>query len=140
MFRGPKTLGIPSGKERKFSCVVCQVESLRKDIEILSQNHERDVDRKDAIIQMLDRDLEEVSEFRMRRLVIYPCGEAGSFGSSCSVFEMTLMDDLRCDGMFGSFATNAQQGKTSEGEARRDKYVERKGEGQKHRHREVGSC
>lgn len=38
-----------------------QVESLRKDIEILSQNHERDVDRKDAIIQMLDRDLEEVT-------------------------------------------------------------------------------
>lgn len=36
------------------------MESLRKDIEILSQNHERDVDRKDAIIQMLDRDLEEV--------------------------------------------------------------------------------
>lgn len=40
-----------------------QVESLRKDIEILSQNHERDVDRKDAIIQMLDRDLEEVGVF-----------------------------------------------------------------------------
>lgn len=39
---------------------VWQVESLRKDIEVLSQNHERDVDRKDAIIQMLDRDLEEV--------------------------------------------------------------------------------
>lgn len=39
-----------------------QVESLRKDIEILSQNHERDVDRKDAIIQMLDRDLEEAED------------------------------------------------------------------------------
>ncbi|CAN0367954.1 unnamed protein product, partial [Scytosiphon promiscuus] len=38
---------------------LAKVESLRKDIEILSQNHERDVDRKDAIIQMLDRDLEE---------------------------------------------------------------------------------
>lgn len=30
-------------------------EALKKDIEILSQNHERDVDRKDAILQMLDR-------------------------------------------------------------------------------------
>lgn len=30
-----------------------KVENLRKEIEILSQNHERDVDRKDAIIQML---------------------------------------------------------------------------------------
>ncbi|CAB1120728.1 unnamed protein product [Ectocarpus sp. CCAP 1310/34] len=39
-----------------------RVESLRKDIEILSQNHERDVDRKDAIIQMLDRDLEEAED------------------------------------------------------------------------------
>merc|ERR1711990_1155024 len=41
---------------------LAKVESLQKDIEILSQNHERDVDRKDAIIQMLDRDLEEAEE------------------------------------------------------------------------------
>jgi len=41
---------------------LAKVESLRKDIEILSQSHERDVDRKDAIIQMLDRDLEEAEE------------------------------------------------------------------------------
>jgi hypothetical protein len=27
------------------------VEELRKDVEIISQNHEREVDRKDAIIQ-----------------------------------------------------------------------------------------
>ncbi|CAM9554394.1 unnamed protein product, partial [Choristocarpus tenellus] len=39
-----------------------KVASLRKDIEILSQNHERDVDRKDAIVQMLDRDLEEAED------------------------------------------------------------------------------
>lgn len=41
---------------------LAKVESLRKDIEIVSQNHERDVDRKDAIIQMLDRDVEEAEE------------------------------------------------------------------------------
>ena len=41
---------------------LAKVESLRKEIEILSQNHERDVDRKDAILQMLDRDLEEAEE------------------------------------------------------------------------------
>lgn len=29
-----------------------QVEELRRDIEILSQNHEREVDRKDAIVQV----------------------------------------------------------------------------------------
>jgi ubiquitin len=41
---------------------LAKVEQLRKEIEIQSQGHERDVDRKDAIIQMLDRDLEEAEE------------------------------------------------------------------------------
>jgi hypothetical protein len=41
---------------------LAKAESLKKEIEILSQNHERDVDRKDAILQMLDRDLEEAEE------------------------------------------------------------------------------
>lgn len=39
-----------------------KVEDLRKEIEIISQNHEREVDRKDAIIQMLDGDLEDAEE------------------------------------------------------------------------------
>jgi hypothetical protein len=41
---------------------LAKAESLKKEIEILSQNHERDVDRKDAILQMLDRDLEEAED------------------------------------------------------------------------------
>jgi len=41
---------------------MAKVEALRKDIEILSQSHERDVDRKDAIILMLDKDLEDAEE------------------------------------------------------------------------------
>lgn len=41
---------------------IAKVDSLKKDIEILAQNHERDIDRKDAIIQMLDRDLEEAED------------------------------------------------------------------------------
>lgn len=45
-----------------------KVESLRRELEITSQNHERDVDRRDAIIQMLDRDVEEAEEqFQMTR-------------------------------------------------------------------------
>ena len=36
-----------------------KVDELRRDIEILSQQHEREVDRKDAIIQMLDKDLDD---------------------------------------------------------------------------------
>lgn len=39
-----------------------KVEELKKEIEVLSQNHERAVDRKDGIIQKLDRDLEEAEE------------------------------------------------------------------------------
>ena len=41
---------------------LAKVESLRKEIEVISQNHEREVDRKDAIIQVLDRDLEDSEE------------------------------------------------------------------------------
>ena len=37
---------------------LAKIESLRKQIEVLSQSHERELDRKDAVIQMLDRDLE----------------------------------------------------------------------------------
>jgi hypothetical protein len=45
------------------SCVfVWQVDSLRKDVEIASQSHERDVDRKDAVLQMMDRDLDEAED------------------------------------------------------------------------------
>lgn len=39
-----------------------KVDQLRKEIEILAQNHEREVDRKDAIIQMLSRDLDDSEE------------------------------------------------------------------------------
>ena len=37
---------------------LAKIESLRKQIEVLSQSHERELDRKDAVIQMLDKDLE----------------------------------------------------------------------------------
>lgn len=39
-----------------------KTKELKKQVEIISQNHERDVDRKDAILQMLDRDLDEAEE------------------------------------------------------------------------------
>eukprot|EP00741_Cyanophora_paradoxa_P017163 tig00020960_g16575.t1 len=39
-----------------------KVDELKKDIEIHSQNHEREVDRKDAIILMYDRDLDDAEE------------------------------------------------------------------------------
>ncbi len=39
-----------------------KVDALKKEIEILAQNHECEVDRKDSIIQMLTRDLDECEE------------------------------------------------------------------------------
>ena len=39
-----------------------KVDELRRDVEVVSQAHERDVDRKDAVLQMLDRDLDEAEE------------------------------------------------------------------------------
>ena len=41
---------------------LAKVQSLRRDLTVLAQSHERDVDRKDALVQMLDRDLEEAEE------------------------------------------------------------------------------
>ena len=37
-----------------------KTQQLKNQVEVMSQNHEREVDMKDAIIQMLDRDLDEV--------------------------------------------------------------------------------
>jgi len=39
-----------------------KTKQLKKQVEIILQNHERDVDRRDAILQMLDRDLDEAEE------------------------------------------------------------------------------
>ena len=41
---------------------IVKTEQLKKDIQIYTQNHDREVDAKDAILQMLDRDLEEAEE------------------------------------------------------------------------------
>lgn len=41
---------------------VARTEQLKKDIQVYQQNHDREVDAKDAILQMLDRDLEEADE------------------------------------------------------------------------------
>ncbi|RYG66395.1 hypothetical protein EON64_09875 [archaeon] len=52
---------------------LAKAESLKKDIEILSQNHERDVDRKDAILQMLDRSVSAISLIIVLNLCVLPC-------------------------------------------------------------------
>mmetsp|Transcript_28244 Transcript_28244/g.71697 ORF Transcript_28244/g.71697 Transcript_28244/m.71697 type:complete len:550 (-) Transcript_28244:420-2069(-) len=39
-----------------------KTKQLKREVEIIAQSHERDMDRKDAIMQMLDRDLDEAEE------------------------------------------------------------------------------
>lgn len=39
-----------------------KLDDLKNDLEIIAQNHEREVDRRDAILQMMDRDLDEAEE------------------------------------------------------------------------------
>ncbi len=39
-----------------------KTKQLKREVEIVAQSHERDMDRKDAIMQMLDRDLDEAEE------------------------------------------------------------------------------
>lgn len=68
---------------------LAKAESLKKDIEILSQNHERDVDRKDAILQMLDRYL-SVEERIV--LVILCCGR--DLEEAEDQYQMTLRSHL----------------------------------------------
>lgn len=41
---------------------LAKTEQLKKEISIYQQNHDREVDAKDAILQMLDRDLDEAEE------------------------------------------------------------------------------
>ena len=41
---------------------LAKTEQLKKQIQIYQQNHDREVDAKDAILQMLDRDLDEAEE------------------------------------------------------------------------------
>jgi len=41
---------------------MAKTDELKREIEIYSQNHEREVDSKDAVLQMMDRDLEEAEE------------------------------------------------------------------------------
>lgn len=41
---------------------LARVDELRREVEILAQQHERSVDRKDAMLQMLDLDLDKADE------------------------------------------------------------------------------
>ena len=62
---------------------LAKVETLRKDLEIMSQNHEREVDMKDAIIQMLDRD--------RKRQISSPLSHTSLHGCSFSLLRSCIL-------------------------------------------------
>lgn len=41
---------------------LAKIDSLRRDAEVLAQSHEREVDRRDALLQLLDADLDSAEE------------------------------------------------------------------------------
>merc|ERR1712166_747913 len=41
---------------------LAKTEQLKKDIQIYQQNHDREIDAKEAMVQMYDRDLDEAEE------------------------------------------------------------------------------
>ena len=49
-------------KRAKYQRKSSSIRTRKTKVEIIAQNHERDVDRKDAILQMLDRDIDEAEE------------------------------------------------------------------------------
>lgn len=77
---------------------MAKTDELKREIEIYSQNHEREVDSKDAIMQMLDRDLEEAEEqyqTALRNYMIHIEGLQELQGSRLEGLEQEFLRDLR---------------------------------------------
>jgi hypothetical protein len=51
-----------NGSNLEYYRTFPQVDGLLKECRILEQSHRRDIDRRDAILQMLERDIEEADE------------------------------------------------------------------------------
>lgn len=73
-----------------------KVDELRREIEILSQNHEREVDRKDSILQMVDRDLEDSEEQ-------YQLAHRSHLQILDSLYDLQYMRLRALEGLFQSF-------------------------------------
>merc|ERR1719499_2254431 len=84
-----------------------KTKQLKKQVEIISQNHERDVDRRDAILQMLDRDLDEAEEqhqvavrshlLNVDRLLEIQQSRLLALEDDCNRDVQTLMEEFRIE-------------------------------------------
>lgn len=72
---------------------IAKIDELRKLIEIYAKNFERDLDNKDAILQMLDRDIEEAEEH-------YSIALSNHF---VHLKQLTNLQDSRIKGIFKEF-------------------------------------
>ena len=72
---------------------IAKIDELRKLIEIYVKNFERDLDNKDAILQMLDRDIEEAEEH-------YSIALSNHF---IHLKQLTYLQDSRIKGIFKEF-------------------------------------
>merc|ERR1719194_130758 len=91
-----------------------KTKQLKKDVEIISQNHERDVDRKDAILQMLDRDLDEAEEQH----------QVAVRAHVQNVDKLISIQDARAEGLEEEFQTEVKAIE-AEFKAEQDQLVER---------------
>merc|ERR1719183_1689556 len=91
-----------------------KTKQLKKEVEIISQNHERDVDRKDAILQMLDRDLDEAEEQH----------QVAVRAHVQNVDKLISIQDARAEGLEEEFQTEVKAIE-AEFKAEQDQLVER---------------
>ncbi len=76
-----------------------KTESLKKEVEILIQTHERITDRKDAIIQRLEKTLEEVEEHDQLALATH----------LRNIDSLIALHDARIDALEGEFERDLKE-------------------------------
>jgi len=78
---------------------IAKIDELRKLIEIYFQNFERDLDNKDAILQMLDKDIEEAEEH-------YSIALRNHF---IHIKQLSSLQDSRISGLFKEFNADVEE-------------------------------
>jgi len=78
---------------------IAKIDEIRKQLQLYFQNFERDLDNRDAILQMLDRDIEEAEEH-------YNIALNNHF---IHIRQLTALQDSRIKGLFQEFAKDVDE-------------------------------
>ena len=78
---------------------IAKIDELRKDLDLYVQNFERDLDNKDAILQMLDKDITEAEEHYLISLTNH----------FIHIKQLTLLQDSRIKGLFKEFEKDVSE-------------------------------